>query len=44
MFADLNWYGPGLNLLDKEATLNAILNGTWPVHQALVFSRLSLAA
>ena len=44
VFSNLNWYGPDLTALDKTATLDAVLHGTWPPHGSLVFSSQSLPA
>lgn len=42
VFSDLNWYSSDLTALDKAATLDAVLHGTWPPHGSLVFSSQSL--
>jgi FkbM family methyltransferase len=42
VFSDLNWYSSNLTALDKTATLDAVLHGTWPPHGSLVFSSQSL--
>ena len=42
VFSDLNWYSCNLTVLDKTATLDAVLHGTWPPHGSLVFSSQSL--
>jgi FkbM family methyltransferase len=42
VFSDLNWYSSNLKVLDKTATLDAVLHGTWPPHGSLVFSSRSL--
>jgi FkbM family methyltransferase len=43
VFSDLNWYSSSLTALDKAATLDAVLHGTWPPHGSLVFSSQCLA-
>lgn len=42
LLSDLNWYDSNLTVLDKTATLDAVLHGTWQPHGSLVFSSQSL--
>jgi FkbM family methyltransferase len=40
--ADLYWYDATLAQLDREATVRAVKEGSWPPHASLIFSRRPL--
>jgi FkbM family methyltransferase len=43
-FAPLRWYNDDFREIDKNAVLDAVVAGAWPVHGALVFCQRDLAA